>query len=177
MESRVKLLGHPIHPMLIVFPLGLLMTGLLFDIAYMLSGMLELAHTDFWMIAAGVIGGLLAAVFGFLDWLRIPSGTRAKGIGLMHGVGNVMIVALFAVSVYLRYSVTDHIPAVTNIVIELVGGILALGTAWLGGELVDRLGVGVDKGANLNASSSLSGLPAYQEVSPGGAPQETPHST
>ncbi len=177
MESRVKFLGHPIHPMLIVFPLGLLATGLLFDIAYMLTGMLELAHTGFWMISAGVIGGLIAAAFGFLDWLHIPSGTRAKSIGLMHGIGNVMIVALFAVSVYLRYSVPDHIPAVTNIVIELVGGILALGTAWLGGELVDRLGVGVDKGANLNASSSLSGLPAYQEVAPGGAPQETPHST
>ncbi len=176
MESRVKFLGHPIHPMLIVFPLGLLATALLFDIIYMVGEITQLGTAAYWMIGAGVIGGIIAAAFGLLDWLAIPGGSRAKSIGLMHGLGNLMIVALFAVSLSMRYSLADHLPTVTNLVIEIVGGILALGTAWLGGELVDRLGVGVDKGANVNASSSLSGQPAYQETKPAAAP-ETPPST
>ncbi len=176
MESRVKFLGHPIHPMLIVFPLGLLATALLFDIIYMVGEITQLGTAAYWMIGAGVIGGIIAAAFGLLDWLAIPNGTRAKSIGLMHGIGNLLIVALFAVSLSMRYNSTDHLPTVTNLVIEIVGGILATGTAWLGGELVDRLGVGVDKGANVNASSSLSGQPAYQETTPGTAP-ETPPST
>ena len=81
-----------------MFPLGLLVTAVRFDIIHMIAGngyWLELAY---WMIAAGVIGGLVAAVFGLIDWLAIPSGTRAKSIGPLHGGGNVVVVALFAVS-------------------------------------------------------------------------------
>ena len=66
MESKVKLLGHPIHPMLIVFPLGLLVIGVLFDIIRMFTGNDVLAAVAFWNIAAGVVGGLLAALFGFI---------------------------------------------------------------------------------------------------------------
>ena len=47
------------------------------------------------MIAAGIIGGLLSAVFGLVDWWAIPSGTRAKAIGFWHGAGNVVVVLLF----------------------------------------------------------------------------------
>jgi len=54
------------------------------------------------MIAAGIIGGLLAAVLGLIDWWAIPSGTRAKAIGLWHGVGNVVVVLLFIGSWFMR---------------------------------------------------------------------------
>ncbi len=61
--------------------------------------------------------------------------------------------------------------------LELIGGGLALFTAWLGGELVDRLGVGVDEGANVNAPNSLSGKRAYEDL-PEGQPLQVPvHST
>lgn len=92
MESRAKLLGHPIHPMLIVFPLGLLATAVAFDIVGLSKGDSSWFGISFWMIAAGIIGGLLAAVFGLVDWWAIPSGTRAKAIGLWHGAGNVLVV-------------------------------------------------------------------------------------
>jgi uncharacterized membrane protein len=160
MESKVKLLGHPIHPMLIVFPLGLLAIAVIFDIVRMFTGNTVLATVVFWNIAAGVIGGLLAAVFGFLDWLHIPGGTRAKQIGLLHGGGNVVVVALFAVSWLLRLNEPNYVPGTVAFVLALVGVLLALVTGWLGGELVDRLGVGVDEGAHLDAPSSLSGKPA-----------------
>jgi Predicted membrane protein (DUF2231) len=86
MESRAKLLGHPIHPMLIVFPLGLLATAVAFDIVGLARSESEWFRISFWMIAAGIIGGLFSAVFGLVDWLAIPDGTRAKRIGLWHGV-------------------------------------------------------------------------------------------
>ncbi len=167
MESHVKFLGHPIHPMLIVFPLGLLATALIFDVLYLILGVGELGMASYYMIGAGVIGGLLAAAFGFLDWLHVPSGTRAKSLGLMHGGGNVVIVVLFLISLLLRSGIANHTPSTVAFVLELLGGLLALGTAWLGGELVDRLGVGVDEGANANAPSSLSGKPAYENLEGG----------
>src|SRR6185437_13725752 len=80
MESKAKLLGHPIHPMLIVFPLGLFATAVVFDIVGLISNDSSWFRISFWMIAAGIIGGLCAAVFGLVDWFAIPSGTRAKRI-------------------------------------------------------------------------------------------------
>lgn len=64
MESRAKVFGHAIHPILIVYPLGLLSTAVIFDIIYLVTANARWATVSFWMIAAGVVGGLLAAVFG-----------------------------------------------------------------------------------------------------------------
>jgi uncharacterized membrane protein len=160
MESRVKLLGHPVHPMLIVFPLGLLITAVIFDAIYLTTDNASFATASFWCIAAGIIGGLLAAVFGLIDWLNIPAGTRAKSVGLWHGVGNVVVVALFALSWWLRYNDPANVPSMLAFVLALAGVGIGAFTGWMGGELVDRLGVGVDRGAHLDAPSSLSGVPA-----------------
>jgi uncharacterized membrane protein len=69
METRFKFLGHPVHPMLIVFPLGLLATAVVFDALYLVIGNDDLAVFSFWAIIAGIIGGLAAAPFGLIDWL------------------------------------------------------------------------------------------------------------
>src|SRR5207249_7644710 len=92
-----------------------------------------------------------------------PGGTRAKRIGLLHGVGNVVVVALFAASWWLRRPAPSA-PGTLPVAIAAVAVAIALVTGWLGGELVDRLGVGVDDGANLDAPSSLSGRPATEET-------------
>ncbi len=160
MESKAKLLGHAVHPMLIVFPLGLLVTSVVFDIIYLVTNDPMFATVSYWMIAAGVIGGVLAAIFGLIDWLNIPAGTRAKAIGVWHGRGNAAVLALFAVSWYLRRGDPAHVPSTAACVVSLVAVGLGTVTSWLGGELVGRLGVGVDRGAHLDAPSSLSGQPA-----------------
>ena len=167
MESRAKLLGHPIHPMLIVFPLGLLATAVVFDIVGLSKGDSSWFGISFWMIAAGIIGGLLAAVFGLIDWWAIPSGTRAKAIGLWHGVGNVVVVLLFIVSWFIRRPDPAN-PGSAAFALSFIAVVLALVTGWLGGELVDRLGVGVDHGAHLDAPSSLSGRPATEQAAKSG---------
>ncbi len=162
MESRFKVLGHPLHQMLIVFPLGLLVTAVIFDGIHYATAGPRWAEVAYWMIAAGLIGGLLAAVPGVVDWAAIPSGTRAKAIGTWHGLGNVGVLVLFAVSLYLR-SDNPSAPTAAASLLSLAGLLLGAVTAWLGGELVDRLGVGVDPGAHLNAPNSLSGRPAAAE--------------
>ena len=164
MQARARLFGHPIHQMLIVFPLGLLATAAVFDIIHLTTGNPQWAEIAFWMIAAGIVGGLLAAVFGFVDWLGIARGTRAKRIGAVHGLGNVLVVGLFGASWLLRGD-APAAPDTAALVLSFAGVGLALFTAWLGGELVDRLGVGVDEGANVNAPSSLSGRPAIEGAS------------
>jgi uncharacterized membrane protein len=165
MESRAKLFGHALHQQLIVFPLGLLATSVIFDIIYMITGNATLAEVAFWMIAAGVIGGLLAAIFGLVDWLAIPAGTRAKAVGLWHGVGNVIVTGLFALSWFARADAPRD-PGYIAHTTAIVGVLLALVTGWLGGELVDRLRVGIDDGAHLNSPNSLSGRPAEENAAP-----------
>jgi uncharacterized membrane protein len=154
MESRAKLFGHPIHQMLIVFPLGLLATAVAFDVVALVRSQGYWSELAFWMIAAGVVTGLLAAPFGFVDWLAIPSGTRAKRIGAIHGLGNVLIVLLFATSWLMRRD-APAAPEQVALALSFVAGGGALITGWLGGELVDRLSVGVDDGAHVDAPSSL----------------------
>src|SRR5688572_27700201 len=105
MESRAKLLGHPIHPMLIVLPLGLFITAVVFDALYLWLGTPAFATVSYWNIAGGVVGGLLAAVFGVIDFLAIPDGTRAKRIGRLHGGLMVLVVLSFAVAWWMRGSV------------------------------------------------------------------------
>jgi uncharacterized membrane protein len=159
MDSRTKIAGHPLHPMLIVFPLGLLATAVAFDIAALISNDSSWFNISFWIIAAGILGGLLAALPGLVDWLAIPNDTRAKTIGLWHGGGNVIVLVLFAISWFIRRG-NAEVPTSGALVSSFLAIGLALITGWLGGELVDRLGVGVDNGAHLNAPSSLSGKPA-----------------
>lgn len=155
MESQAKLFGHSIHQMLIVFPLGLLATALLFDLVHVISGDGFWAEMSYWMIAAGVVSGLVAAPFGLVDWLAIPWRTRAKRIGGLHGAGNVIVIGLYGISWLMRTG-NPAVPEPPAFALSFLGGGLALVTGWLGGELVDRLSVGVDDGANVNAPSSLS---------------------
>jgi len=155
MESRVKLFGHPVHPMFVVYPIGLFSMAAIFDVLFLALGNPALPTVSFYIIAAGVVGGLLAAIFGFIDWLALPGNSRAKRIGGWHGLGNFVIVVLFAVSWFIRGGTANYVPNDLALLLSFVGVGMALITAWIGGELVYRLGVGVDRGAHVNAPSSL----------------------
>jgi len=144
MASGAKAFGHPIHPTLIVFPLGLLATAAIFDIIGIITGSPVWSSIAFYLIAAGVIGGLAAAIFGLIDWLAITSGTRAKRVGAIHGLGNLTVVLLFAGSWWLR-SAQPTQPTKAALTLSFLGVLLALYTGWLGGELVFKHGVGVEQ--------------------------------
>jgi uncharacterized membrane protein len=145
--------------MLIVFPLGLLTVATIFDIIYVFTHNGHWADLSYWMIASGIIGGLIAAVFGLIDWLGIPEGTRAKYIGLLHGLSNVVVMISFIISWFMRWP-NPAAPGMTAMMVGWIGIVIALFGSWLGAELVYRMNVGVDLGANLDAPNSLSGRSA-----------------
>ena len=148
-------LGHHVHPMLIVFPLGLLGVSVAFDIAYLATDNAVFAETAYWNILAGCIGGLAAAVFGIWDWLAIPARTRAKRVGAVHGVVNATAIVLFIASFWIRRGDLLHLPTTGSLALSFVAIALALVGGWLGGELVERLGIAVSPDAGPNATSSL----------------------
>ena len=138
MKSRARILGHPLHQILIVFPLGLLATSFFFDLGWLAFGKAELAIVAQWLIFAGVIGGLIASIFGIIDWLAIPRGTRAWRVGAWHGGGNTLVAILYATSWIVRRDAPEH-PDAIAIALSGMGVLLTVVTGWLGSELADRM--------------------------------------
>src|SRR6266542_1108794 len=110
-RNKMKIFGHPVHPMLVVLPLGLFIGAIVIDTLYLLTGNNILPTISYYDISLGILGGLLAAVFGFIDWLGVESNTRAKQIGGWHGVGNVVVVTMFALSWWTRRADVDYVPS------------------------------------------------------------------
>jgi uncharacterized membrane protein len=157
MKSRVLVARHALHPMLVVFPLGLLTTSLVWDICRLATDSVRWGTISFWTIAAGVVGALLAAVPGFIDWLAIPRRSRARTVGLYHMVLNLIVVALFMVSLAARWTTPGGYESagVGRMIWGWIGLGIALVSAWLGGELIETLGISVREGAHPDAPSSL----------------------
>jgi len=157
MRSKVVVAGHALHPMLIAFPLGLLGLSPLWDILRLATGDNAWAMVGFWSIVAGVISALVAAVPGFIDWLAIPADTRAKSVGTWHMVLNLLVVGLFALSLALRVkSAGGYLAAGAGAMLPgWLGMATAVLSAWLGGEMVEVLGIGVEDGAHPDHRSSL----------------------
>jgi uncharacterized membrane protein len=153
MKSHARLFGHPLHQMTVIFPAGLLAITAVFDLIGVLTDSLALSNAAYWTLVAGLLGAVLAMPSGWVDWHALPVGSRARRIGAWHGVGNGLLSIVFAASLMLR---TDGAAASRVAIALSATGLVGLVlTAWLGGELVSRLGVGVDPNAHLDASNSL----------------------
>jgi uncharacterized membrane protein len=141
-KSTAKIAGHPIHPMLVPLPIGFLVGAFLTDIAYWTSGWASFAYFSSWLIGAGIVTALLAAVAGFVDFLGEPR-IRAIRKSWFHLFGNLAAVALSVVNfiVHLRDGAAAVLP--TGIVLSGVVTLLLLINGWMGGELVFRGRVGV----------------------------------
>ena len=155
MLNRARFAGHAVHPMLVVFPLGLLSISVVFDVLGLVTRQPIWGLMAYWDMAAGLVGGVLAAIFGVIDLLGIPTGTRAARVALAHGILNVVVLGFFGVSLVVRALDRSLLPSPLAIGFSVTGLAIAVVSAWLGGELVERLGVGVSETANLDARSSL----------------------
>lgn len=155
MESRAKILGHPVHQASVVLPAGLFLGSALFDAYAMVAGEDEgWATNAHRMMGAGIVTGLAAAPFGVIDWMAIPAGTRAKRVGAVHAIVNVVALAAFTASWLSRRDDPESPPRRARALSFGATAALSVG-AWLGGELVSRLGVGVSERVDLDAPSSL----------------------
>ena len=121
MKARASVLGHAIHPMLVVFPLGLLGTAVVFDVLYFITDHSNFAISAGYMIGAGIIGAVVAALIGLIDWLGIPAGSRARQVGLLLGGGNVVVLVLFVISWVLRYRADTWDTTAGQFVLGLIG--------------------------------------------------------
>ena len=142
MSSPASISKHPIHPMLISIPIGLWIFSLISDfIAIFKGGDLFWSNVAFYTMLGGVIGALLAAVPGFVDWLALKE-PRVKTIGLWHMVINLTVVGLFSFNLWLRTGASPdaRLPFALSVISILLLGI----SGWLGGEMVYKHGVSVE---------------------------------
>jgi uncharacterized membrane protein len=148
MYSKVKIAGHPIHPMFVAFPVAFYTATLVCYIVYSSNG------DPFWFKVAvvaniaGVIMAAVAAIPGFIDWLFIPSDSRAKKTGLFHMICNVLALVCFAIVAWVQYPKWDETNPGLGFAIPFTaaGFILTLAAGFLGWALVQKHHVGVDVG-------------------------------
>ena len=107
-ESAARIGKHPIHPMLVVFPIGLWVAALVFDIVEMVTGNPLWRTLAFWNIVGGIVGALLAAIPGFLDYPGVKG--REGRIATWHMILNLVAVALFVFNAFIRTRVNADSP-------------------------------------------------------------------
>jgi uncharacterized membrane protein len=142
METRVRIANHPVHPMLVPLPIGLFIFTLIADAAYRLGWSPVWDAVAFYALAVGIIGALLAAVAGLIDFTGLRR-SRAREIATVHMALNVTIVVLQVVNLWLRARTAPGagLPFALSIISV---GLLAV-SGWLGWDLVYRHGIGLDR--------------------------------
>lgn len=156
MESRTQILGHPVHQIAVMFPIGALGLAVASDGLHALSKQRELQAVARHALNFGLVTALLTAPFGLRDWLAIPAGTRAKRVGAWHAVGNVAVLGLFTAARLLRSR--RRVPTSAKL-LSAAGLALTSATAWAGTELINRHRIGVHELLGVDAPSSLTGAP------------------
>jgi uncharacterized membrane protein len=135
--------GHPFHATVVTIPIGAWTAAVVFDIAALLGAAPDaLSVGALWLVVIGVIGGLIAAVFGLLDFSQLPSGTKVRRTAVYHLAFNSTALVLFIVSAIVRAGDPDE-PSVAGFVLALIGILVVGVSGFLGGELAYRHGVRV----------------------------------
>ena len=140
MASPASIKKHPIHPMLVALPIGLWVFALVCDVVRAAGGPASWGTVAMYCVAGGIVGALLAAVPGFIDYFSIDE-SEMKRIANLHLVVNLGAVALFAINLWFRFRFAEsYVPLILSIL-----GVLAIGLGgWLGGEMVYVKGMGVE---------------------------------
>jgi uncharacterized membrane protein/nitrite reductase/ring-hydroxylating ferredoxin subunit len=143
MRSKASFKSHPIHPILVCFPIAFLTGTVIADIITVFFNKPELAFTARLLNISGVGAGLLAAVPGVVDFLHtVPPKSSGKKRAAKHGITNVTMLSVFIIAFLLRDDAAVNPKLI--IAMELVGMILMGFAGWMGGTLVYRNQIGVD---------------------------------
>jgi len=141
MSSPASIKKHPLHPMLVALPIGLWSFALVCDVVHAAGGNAVWQTVATYCVAGAIVGALLAAVPGLIDYFSIDE-AEMKRIANLHLAVNLGAVAIFGINLWLRFHVSEdsHLPLMLSVV-----GILAIGLGgWLGGEMVYVKGMAVE---------------------------------
>lgn len=188
MKSRFKVLGHPAHPTLVVFPLAFYPLAAICEVIYLILRFAGQSNTDrllgssfdagfFWragfvMLIVGLLGQGAAALPGLIDWLNIPNNAPAKDKATFHFVvaalmGGVAVMALLLMNwgdPPANVRLPDDLWLIVGAILSIFNGlILATYQGWLGGELVYRHGIGVERSDDIDPIAVTPGAEALQE--------------
>ncbi|TDY09885.1 DUF2231 domain-containing protein [Mycolicibacterium litorale] len=165
--------GHPFHPILVTVPIGAWAASLVFDVAsHLVDEPAFLTRGSVWLIAIGVLGAVAAATVGFLDLIAIPSGTRARRIGLVHMTLNLTVTALYTAGFAWRYAEEPEQGAVGigPLALSAVSFAALAVSGYLGGMLSYRFGVRV-----ADESTQATGFERTERQAEGGRPWVSRH--
>lgn len=142
--SRVAIAGHPLHPMLVPLPVGALIGALCTDIAFAITGDVFWARGSVWLLGAGFVTGVLAALGGLLEAALI---TRARKLKMTwaHAIGNMVALGVAGANMIVRLDDPAEAIVVRGLVTSAITVMILAFTAWLGGEMSFRHGIGVSK--------------------------------
>jgi nitrite reductase/ring-hydroxylating ferredoxin subunit/uncharacterized membrane protein len=143
MRSKANIKSHPLHPILVAFPIAFFIGAFVFDVLSVLLDKEVFWQTGNYMVIAGIAGALLAAIPGIIDYFyTVPPKSSAKKRATKHGIINLLNVFLFCFAVFYRSS--EQANSFIVIAIEGLGIVLLSVAGWLGGTLVHRNQIGVD---------------------------------
>ena len=140
--STAAVAGHPLHPMLIPFPIAFLVGAFAADLVYWGTLSAFWAHGALWLVGAGLVTGVLAAALGLVDFFTIAR-ARNHTIGWIHFLGNAVVLALAFVSLILRIGNPAEAVLPWGLAFTAVMTVLLVVTGWYGGELSYRHKIGV----------------------------------
>jgi uncharacterized membrane protein len=140
MESRLRIAGQAVHPVLVMFPLGLFTMAVLFDAGNVLGGPDILGVLAYWNIVAGLGGGVLVVLASAIDLMFVRD-VRAKRMGVLQNLVHMGVLVLFAVLLMLRMRSPERVAGGGLLIVEVLAMAAAFVGAWYGAELVNRRGV------------------------------------
>src|SRR6266404_481602 len=145
MRSTARLFSHPLHPMLVAFPLGLWIPSFILDVLGRATGNQLYWAAGFITIIGGCIGAVLAASAGVIDlFYSVPKNSSARSRGYIHGGLNTLVLVLFII-VAARRGGPAAIPDNLSLLLSAIA-VIALGVSgWMGGTLAYRNQIGVDR--------------------------------
>ena len=152
MRSRAAIAGHPLHPAVVTIPVGAFTVALVADAVRLLGGGNGgWAVTAKYAIWVGLVGALLAALLGFVDYFRVTMSAAGRRLANIHMVLNLVAVVLYAASCWLRDAAGD--PPDLAVLLSTVAFFLLLGSGWLGGEMAFKHKIGVVETADPEATA------------------------
>jgi uncharacterized membrane protein len=132
MQGKATLAGRPLHPIFVTFPIGCFFAAVVADLISIWEGPVFWADMSTWLILFGVVGGLIAAFFGCVDYISAPMTTGAKSIAAWHMTLNIAVLVIFGWACAIRF--LDH-ASVAGYALTGLGIVLLAISAWLGGEV------------------------------------------